>query len=56
MAMQKSGKFLKFPRWEQYAGEVKSGFECGINIKNFNDVKTGDVIETFEKREVAKKV
>ena len=50
-----TGEILALKRFKDDAGEVKSGFECGISIKNFNDVKTGDVIETFEKREVEKK-
>ncbi len=28
--------------------EVRSGFECGIMLENFNDIKVGDVIETFK--------
>ena len=32
--------------------EVQEGFECGIHLDNFNDVKEGDVIEAFEVREV----
>jgi translation initiation factor IF-2 len=27
---------------------VKNGYECGIMLENFNDIKTGDVIETFK--------
>jgi translation initiation factor IF-2 len=34
-------------------GEVKSGFECGIGIAGYNDVKEGDVIEAFELKEEA---
>ena len=33
--------------------EVKSGFECGIGIANFNDLKEGDVIEFFTVEKVA---
>ena len=32
--------------------EVKNGFECGITIENFNDIKEGDNIETYEMVEV----
>jgi translation initiation factor IF-2 len=32
--------------------EVREGFECGINLGNFNDVKVEDVIETYEMREI----
>ncbi|MFO1471949.1 MAG: hypothetical protein U1F27_13050 [Turneriella sp.] len=31
--------------------EVKEGFECGILVENFNDLKVGDIIEGFEKVE-----
>ena len=33
--------------------EVKTGFECGIGIEGYNDVKAGDVIEAFELEEHA---
>jgi translation initiation factor IF-2 len=33
------------------AVEVREGFECGLTLGNFNDIKEGDVIETFEMRE-----
>jgi translation initiation factor IF-2 len=36
--------------------EVKAGYECGLNIENFNDIKVGDVIEGFEEIEVARKL
>ena len=32
--------------------EVASGFECGIGLSDFQDLKEGDVIETFEEREI----
>jgi translation initiation factor IF-2 len=51
-----TGEILALKRFKDDVSEVKSGFECGISIKNFNDIKTGDVIESFEKREVVKKV
>ncbi len=31
--------------------EVREGFECGIGLGSFNDIKEGDIIETFEMRE-----
>jgi translation initiation factor IF-2 len=33
---------------------VKEGYECGIGIENFNDIKVGDVIECYRKEEVAR--
>jgi translation initiation factor IF-2 len=38
-------------RFKDDATEVREGFECGINLGNYNDVNVGDVIETFEMRE-----
>ena len=34
--------------------EVREGFECGIGIENFNDIKVGDVIECYRTEEVAR--
>jgi translation initiation factor IF-2 len=34
--------------------EVASGFECGLNIANYNDIKVGDIIVSFEEIEVKK--
>jgi translation initiation factor IF-2 len=38
-------------RFKDDATEVREGFECGLTLSNFNDVKVGDIIETFEMRE-----
>jgi translation initiation factor IF-2 len=40
-------------RFKDDAKEVASGYECGIGIENFNDIKVGDVIEAFIMEEVA---
>jgi len=34
--------------------EVKAGFECGMSVKNFNDLKVGDQFEIYEVQEVAR--
>jgi len=34
--------------------EVKAGFECGLSLKNYNDVQVGDQLEVFEVVEVAR--
>ena len=34
------------------ASEVREGFECGLVLKNFQDIKTGDIVESFEMREI----
>jgi len=38
-------------RFKDDATEVREGFECGLTLGNYNDIKTGDLIETFEMRE-----
>jgi translation initiation factor IF-2 len=48
-----TGKILALKRFKNDASEVKSGFECGISIANFNDIKQGDVIEAFITERVA---
>jgi translation initiation factor IF-2 len=39
-------------RFKDDVTEVREGFECGINLGSFNDIKVGDVIETHEMREI----
>ena len=34
------------------ATEVREGFECGMVLRGFNDIKEGDVVETFEMKEI----
>ena len=42
-------------RFKDAATEVRDGYECGIGLGSFNDIKSDDVIETFEMREVPRK-
>ena len=46
------GKVGSLRRFQEDVNEVKNGYECGISIANFNDVKVGDVIEAFVKESV----
>lgn len=39
-------------RFQEDATEVKAGFECGINLHNFNDFEEGDILETYKKERV----
>jgi len=48
------GEIGSLKRFKDDAREVKEGFECGIGITNFNDVKAGDIIETYQVQEVAR--
>lgn len=47
-----TGEIDSLKRFKDDVNEVRSGYECGLNIKNFNDIDTGDIIESFELREV----
>ncbi len=49
-----AGKLTSLKRFKDDASEVKSGFDCGLGIDGFNDIKVGDVIESYENREVKK--
>jgi translation initiation factor IF-2 len=51
-----SGEINALKRFKDDVNEVKSGFECGMSIRNFNDLRTGDVIEAFEEREIKRKL
>ena len=42
------GRFASLKRFKDDVREVQSGFECGIGIEDYNDVKVGDVIEAYE--------
>ncbi|MYD12773.1 MAG: translation initiation factor IF-2 [Gemmatimonadetes bacterium] len=48
------GEIGSLKRFKDDAREVKEGYECGIGIANFNDVKTDDIIETYDVEEVAR--
>ena len=47
-----TGKIGSLKRFKDDAKEVKAGYECGITIENYNDVKVGDVLECFVMEEV----
>lgn len=47
-----SGEIGQLKRFKEDVQEVKSGYECGISIKNFNDIKVGDVVESYEQKEI----
>ncbi len=49
-----TGKIASLKRFKDDAREVEAGYECGIGIESFNDVKVGDQFEVFEIREIAK--
>jgi len=50
------GELESLRRFKDDVSEVKAGLECGIGVKNYNDIKVGDQIEVFEKVEVARTI
>ena len=48
------GELESLRRFKDDANEVRNGTECGIGVKNYTDVKAGDLIEVFEVREIAR--
>ena len=48
------GELESLRRFKDDVGEVRNGLECGIGVRNYNDVRAGDRIEVFESREVAR--
>ena len=49
-----TGELGSLKRFKDDVKEVQKGYECGLNIQNFNDIKVGDIIEGFEEVEVKK--
>jgi translation initiation factor IF-2 len=47
-----TGEVDSLKRFKDDVKEVSSGMECGITIKNYSDIKVGDIIEAFEEEEV----
>ena len=50
------GELESLRRFKDDVSEVKAGTECGIGVKNYNDVKPGDQIEVFERVEIAREL
>ena len=49
-----TGELGSLKRFKEDVKEVSSGYECGLNIQNFNDIKVGDIIEGYQEVEVKK--
>ncbi len=49
------GKLASLRRFKDDVKEVNAGFECGLNIENYNDIKEGDIVEGYVMEEVEKK-
>ena len=52
--MVHDGELDSLKRFKDDVREVKSGFECGLSIKNFSDLKVGEQLEAYEVQEVAR--
>jgi len=51
-----TGVLSSLKRFKEDAKEVAKGFECGLSIENFNDIKVGDIVEGFEEKEIQRKL
>ena len=51
-----TGTLGSLKRFKDDVKEVSAGFECGLNIENFNDIKVGDIIEGYQEKEVSRKL
>jgi translation initiation factor IF-2 len=49
-----TGELESLKRFKDDVREVKEGFECGLNIKNYNDIQENDILEFFEIKEIAR--
>lgn len=50
------GKMSSLRRFKDDVKEVATGYECGIGLENYNDIKVGDIIESFEMEKIATKL
>jgi translation initiation factor IF-2 len=48
------GRLESLRRFKEDVKEVMSGYECGIGVENFNDIKNGDILESYVIEEVAR--
>jgi translation initiation factor IF-2 len=49
-----TGEIDSLKRFKDDAKEVRAGLECGLSLKNYNDIQVGDTLEVFEVQEVAR--
>ena len=50
------GAINSLKRFKEDVKEVAKGFECGLSIEKYNDIKVGDIIEGFEEKEIQRKL
>ena len=51
-----TGDLGSLKRFKEDVKDVNKGFECGLNITNYNDIRVGDIVEAFEQKEVKRKL
>ena len=51
-----TGSLASLKRFKEEVKEVKSGFECGVMLENYSDIKIGDIIETYEEVQTERKL
>ena len=51
-----TGELTSLKRFKDDVKEVSKGYDCGLQIKNYNDIQVGDVVESFREVEVKKKL
>jgi translation initiation factor IF-2 len=51
-----TGKVASLRRFKDDAKEVVEGFECGVSVDNYSDVRVGDIFEVVEQTKIAKKL
>jgi translation initiation factor IF-2 len=51
-----TGTLTSLKRFKDDAKEVSKGYDCGIQLKNYNDIQEGDILESYREVEVKKKL
>ena len=51
-----TGELSSLKRFKEDVKEVAKGFECGLSIEKYNDIKVGDIVEGFEEKEIQRKL
>ena len=51
-----TGELESLKRYKDDVKEVSKGYECGLNIKGYNDIQVGDIVEAYEQVEVKRKL
>jgi translation initiation factor IF-2 len=50
------GNIASLKRFKEDAKEVEKGYECGIGLENYSDIKPGDILENFNMEKIARKL